>query len=564
MLLRRTFFPTVIVAAAAFASTAAGQIAPAAPIVPTTIQLEEVLLGLDFPIAFGFLPDGRILVVEQFSGKVIVRTPHGLQAQIGTFSPLNAVDFLRGVQGMTIDPGWPARPFVYLSYTHPVPQTCRIAMCAVSGDLTNPLSTNLTLGAPYVVIDDMPDATINHNVGALRFGPDGMLYVAVGDDQDDCSAQNLNALKGKILRLDVSTLPGPGAGPPPKSQIAAAGNPFQGIGANAALVWAYGLRNPFRMSFDSLTGDLFIADVGADDWEEIDLCNAPGMNFGWPNVEGFVPSSASCQPGAAPPTPPILAIPHPNSTAIVSLGCYRNPPGAPLALGGAYEGDYFFADYFYGTILRARFDGSAWIYVQEPTHAWSPGLFAIGVYTLTDAAVGPDGALYFLQHALGTIGRFRPAPLRLGNGADAAIEVSRNGVVDLTPDNTHVLNAGDTLGLRFYSPAGSLMNEPFLAAYDFVVPQTTARQATLIPGDFEPAVWVSVPGFIVLADGISQAGQAQAPTLAPGGYGLGPFLVPQAFAGANASIMVQIFMGDFGNNAFDLGASDPHELILPP
>ena len=137
-------------------------------------------------------------------------------------------------------------------------------MFTVTGDLADPASTNLALGTRSTTSSPTSRTTpSNHNGGSLRFGIDGKLYLSIGDDASGCAAQDISSSLGCVWRIDVSNLPGAGAGPPAKSTLIPAGNPFAGPTDNARLVWCHGLRNPFRFHIDSVTGYLYIADVGA-------------------------------------------------------------------------------------------------------------------------------------------------------------------------------------------------------------------------------------------------------------------------------------------------------------
>ncbi|MGB1276625.1 MAG: HupE/UreJ family protein, partial [Nannocystaceae bacterium] len=168
---------------------------------------------------------------------------------------------------------------------------------------------------------------------ALRFGPDGHLYVGLGDDGTafpglNCAARDRSILVGKILRLDVGAVrTATGSGPPSQATITPAGNPFSG--PNAQLVYSSGLRNPFRFNIDAPTGNLLVADVGGQLEEEWNLVTGPGQDFGWPFLEGVTPSpfapAQACNPND-PHTLPIYAENHPVSNAAVTLG------GLPLAV----------------------------------------------------------------------------------------------------------------------------------------------------------------------------------------------------------------------------------------
>ncbi len=213
----------------------------------------------------------------------------------------------------------------------------------------------------------------NHNGGALEFGPDNYLYISMGDggnQQDpECDAQNttfnipnnpLNGtpdLLGKISRVDVEGTPDAGGYP------AAPGNP------NGAKYYHIGLRNPWRMSFDGCTGDLWIGDVGQDTWEEVDLAKAGSgpLNFGWPYREGkqvspFTVNSPPCPPNPGNLTDPITDYQHTGYNSIVGGYVYRSS-----AIPGL-RGAYFFADSGTGNVSTAVFDtvGNKWVITPQP------------------------------------------------------------------------------------------------------------------------------------------------------------------------------------------------------
>jgi glucose/arabinose dehydrogenase len=179
------------------------------------------------------------------------------------------------------------------------------------------------------VVLSIPHPATNHNGGQLQFGPDGSLYVGVGDGGTDANGQDLTTPLGKILRIDPRVASGYAIPP---------GQPFA-AGA-APVIWAYGLRNPWRFSFDRLTGDLVIGDVGDTSWEEVDRLpagQAPGANLGWPCLEGTHAHSPCTAPGAV---APVFEYPHEGAHCSISGGYVARDPTVP-----ALAGRYLFADY---------------------------------------------------------------------------------------------------------------------------------------------------------------------------------------------------------------------------
>lgn len=234
-------------------------------------QWQPVVSGLDSPVDVQFPPDGsgRMFVLEQDGRIRIVENGQLLETPLLDLN--NQVGSLgneQGLLGLAFHPRFQENGNFYVNYTDNNGNTV-IARFHADGDAADPASEKVLLQV------DQPFP--NHNGGVLTFGPDGYLYAGLGDggaaDDPFGNAQNLTTLLGKVLRLDVD-----GGDPyriPPD-------NPFGNE------IWAYGLRNPWRISFDRLTGDLYIADVGQGAWEEIDFSkgNAPGQNYGWKFFEG--------------------------------------------------------------------------------------------------------------------------------------------------------------------------------------------------------------------------------------------------------------------------------------
>ncbi|MGE3174620.1 MAG: sorbosone dehydrogenase family protein [Planctomycetota bacterium] len=419
------------------AALAAALILVAAPAaaqnLPLGFTVDVIAPGLNGPIGLAELPDGRIVFVEQATGavKVIAGVAAGTVAvaTIGTVPNLT-VSYSQGLLAVAVDPAWPARPFVYVLHSDATGGDHRISRWTASGALGDPDSTNLQLAQPYVVLAGIPDALPVNDGGCLRFGPDGMLYATLGDDHQGCLSQDPTQLHGKLLRLDVAALPASGSGTAPRALLAAAGNPFAGPGDIAPLVWATGLRNPFRFHVDPLGGALFVTDVGEDQGDEVDRIAVPGANLGWPWVEADQPHTG-CG-GTAPATLAPIAVQSigPGFTALVSMGLYRAAPGAPFAFGPGYEGSYFYTDHFTGRVWRIAADPSTDAWGPAPRQPGQPSaeLWAQGLLWITDALVGRDGALWFCERqgqSVGSVRRVRPtgaafAPFGQGCAGTAA------------------------------------------------------------------------------------------------------------------------------------------------
>jgi hypothetical protein len=252
------------------------------------------------------------------------------------------------------------------------------------------------------LLTDLPDVLEIHNSGTLRFAPDRSLLLTIGDDGSPCGAQNLDLFLGKLLRLDVSSMPGEGSGPPPKSELIPSGNPFPGPGDIRQLVYAWGLRNPFRFTVDPFTGSVVIGDVGLNSEEEVDLLSAldPGDNFGWPQREGFAPQTCcgTCGQGNL-FTDPIYAYFHDEilPKSVIAGPLYRPDDSAEWSFPASYDGSIFLLEFYDGWIRRLVETGGGWEIAPEVPGQASPMNWADGLTGHSDFQQGPDGALYMLK-----------------------------------------------------------------------------------------------------------------------------------------------------------------------
>jgi glucose/arabinose dehydrogenase len=319
----------------------------------------------------------------------------------------------QGLLGIAVDPEWPDRPYVYLQYCDLAAPRIRIRRFTVGGDVQGESNGRLTIDAAtgYDVITDIPDLNGMHNGGTLRFGPDGMLYSAIGDDLFHCDAQSHEYLVGKILRLNVSKLPdGPG-GPPPYSMITPRSNPFADEpDPRAGLVYQYGLRNPYSFHIDPVTCDLFIADVGASTWEEIDWAPDPGLNFGWAWYEGPDSYTKTCSVPGTDFKAPIYAYDRRNfgtGAAVISGGVYRLRPGMESPFPADYDGDYFFGDLGKGFLRRLKRTGNTWSIAPRALGQFYPTDWAAGLSSPVHFMPAPDGSLWYLTYGSGASGQVR-------------------------------------------------------------------------------------------------------------------------------------------------------------
>src|SRR6185369_16489343 len=301
----------------------------------------------------------------------------------------------RGLLGVAFDPNFASNQLVYVYYTATTPTIHnRISTFVASGDVA-------LAGSETVILDlnDLSGAT-NHNGGAIHFGPDGRLYVAVGDNANSANAQTLTTRLGKMLRIaSDGSIP--------------SDNPFfnQAEGDNKA-IWAMGLRNPFTFSFQQGTSRMFINDVGENTWEEINDGIA-GSNYGWSICEGF------CNPPNANFRDPIFAYMNDASTCAITGGAFYNP--TVVQFPAEYLGDYFFSDFCGG-----------WIRKLDPANGNTVTDFATGISSPVDLKVTADGSLYYLARGAGAVGRIQfasggsdttPPTVAITNPADGATVV---------------------------------------------------------------------------------------------------------------------------------------------
>ena len=390
-------------------------LAVAAPVgavtaLPDGFESQVVATGLQLPVALAHLPDGRLLVVEQKTGEIqlVLADDTLVPTPVYTVTGLETLNGEAGLLSLAVDPGWPERPYIYCHYTNAQPREMRLARYTAMGTLGDGTSSDLAFGSELLLITGIPDLAGNHNGGTLEFGPDGYLYFSVGDDEEQCAAQQNDSLLGKVLRLDVGSV---GAtGPVALADLVAAGNPYAGQGDLAQLVWTKGLRNPFRMTIDRETGALFIGDVGQNQREEISRVTTAGVNLGWPFREGtltYVPNDPCEERPGAVYQDPIWDYAHTLGRSVIAGFVYRAPNGANRAWPAQYDGDFFFVDFYTGNLRRLTGSGQSWS--LAPAVAGQPTVsdWATGLVNPADLTIGPDGSIVYVSLTGGSIHRIR-------------------------------------------------------------------------------------------------------------------------------------------------------------
>src|SRR5215208_4695211 len=331
---------------------------------PNAYVWQPLVSGLQRPVDLQADGSGRLFVIEKIGRIRILQDGQLLEASfLDITDRVGSSGNEQGLLGLAFHPQYAENGRFFVNYTDKNGDTS-ISRFQVSDDpnVTDPASEVKVLGV------DQPFA--NHNGGVLVFGPDGYLYVGLGDggSQGDPfgNAQNTGVLLGKILRLDVDST---------EPYAVPADNPFGNE------VWAYGLRNPWRFSFDKLTNDLYIGDVGQNTWEEIDFLPAGspgGTNFGWNFREGAHDYKGG---GPAEMVEPVAEYNHSEGGCSVTGGyVYRGSMAE-------WNGIYLYADYCTGLI---------WGLIQ-PDGGWqSQPLFDLDV-TITSFGLDAAGELYFLS-----------------------------------------------------------------------------------------------------------------------------------------------------------------------
>lgn len=415
---------------------------------PPGFAEEKVAEGLD-PTAMAAAPDGRIFITQKNGSVLIVENgvllpDPFLQIEVDNYNE-------RGLGGIAIDPGFEQNNYIYIFYTVIGSNFNRISRFTANGNYALPDSE-----VPLFELEPL-SGTI-HNGGSMHFGPDGKLYIAVGDGANADNGQNLNTTLGKILRINAD-------GSIPED------NPFYGqLTGNNQAIWAYGFRNPFTTAMQPGTGRLFANDVGGGNFEEVNEI-LPGRNYGWSEVEG--PLSGAPAPPAY--KEPLYAYSHSIGCAVIGATFY-NPQ--QLQFPPQYLGKYFFGDYCAG-----------YLKVLDPESGEIMETFATGIERPISLLTAPDGSLYYLERrglgggsqldntstSNGVLWRIfftgsgapfvssHPSPILVSAGEEAAFEVSASGApplafqwqrngVDISGANDPVLSLTTSLaddGSRF-------------------------------------------------------------------------------------------------------------------
>jgi glucose/arabinose dehydrogenase len=401
------------------------------------IRADRIASGFEAPLYATSAPGDpdRLFVVEKNSGRVKILDLDTNRVEAQAFFDVPDAEMTsngeRGLLGLAFHPDYEANGLLYLSLSNEVGDTEIWELTrSADPDLADPLSQRTLLTV------ERDPARSSHNGGWLGFGPDGMLYITTGDgggaNDPDNNAQDIGDLRGKLLRIDVNgdDFPADAA----RNYAIPSGNPFAGV-AGRDEIFAYGLRNPWRASFDSETGALYIADVGQNAREEVNYLapgSGAGANFGWAAFEGSLPTGRP-QAGDAILHLPVIEYQHlPGGNSITGGYVYHGP--------GADQGLYFFADFRSNNLWTMRVDNGLALDVRlrNDDLVTSGGtldlvgsfavdgrgrLYAIGldgeIFRLTpqdDVQPPPGGSESFFEHLGGAAGGLLEAPVKLAEG----------------------------------------------------------------------------------------------------------------------------------------------------
>jgi glucose/arabinose dehydrogenase len=355
------------IALVAMACTSRGdEPAPSVSEAPDTVRVALTKVAtVEQPLAIAIRRGDPSLYTAEKTGRVVAIRDGKVEARpVLDLSDDVSLGGEQGLLGLAFSPDGRS---LYVNYTDGDGDT-RIVGYTMRGDRA------VVSSRRQVLFVDQPYE--NHNGGDLVFGPDGDLYIGLGDGgsggDPHGNGQSLGTLLGKMLRIR----PTPAGAEPYRVP---ADNPFVGDPEARPEIWAYGLRNPWRYSFDPATGDLWIADVGQSDWEEVDRLpagSAGGANFGWNLLEGTHRFAGAAPAGAV---PPVYEYSHASGCVVIGGDVYR---GSAIP---ALVGNYVFADFCSGTLqaLRLQPDGSV-------THQ----SLGVSLPNVSSFGAGPDGELY--------------------------------------------------------------------------------------------------------------------------------------------------------------------------
>lgn len=327
---------------------------------PEGFAEEVIATGITGATAMTIAPDGRVFICEQTGALRVVKNDRLLNEPFVTVKVDSSWE--RGLIGVTLDPDFPKSPYIYLCYVSPEPYPHHIiSRFTANGDVAVPDSEVVLLkGDNQTKLGgNVPNG---HQGGAIHFGKDGKLYIAIGEQTAGLPSQKLDTFQGKLLRIN------------PDGSIPEDNPFFKTTTGKYRAIWAYGLRNPFAFAIQPGTGRILINDVGDARWEEINE-GVAGANYGWPHAEG--PSTDTRFKG------PLFAYDRSQGKSITG-GAFYNPP--VVQFPKEYVGKYFFADFMHH-----------WVRVLDPDHPTDLRPFIGRLASPVDVQISPNGSLYVLN-----------------------------------------------------------------------------------------------------------------------------------------------------------------------
>ena len=318
------------------------------------LQLQSVISGLNFPVGMALAPDGRVFFNERLTGKIRIINQQWQLVPTQFCQLTIATTGEQGLLGLALDPNFATNKFVYVYHSASSPLRNRVVRYTESsGSCTN----------ETIILDNLPAST-NHNGGIIQFGPDGKLYIVIGDSENTANAQSLTTLAGKILRVN----PADGSAP--------SDNPFfSNPNANAQKVFSLGHRNSYGFTFHTHTGHLWESENGPDDNDEINRSVAGG-NYGWPTVRGIAGNPSFRDP--------ILAY----TPTIAPTGIIAIPENSSI-YPVAYRNNLLFVDFKEGRIRRVILSGADLTKLGTSSIAYNGGNG-----NLLSLMLGADGFVY--------------------------------------------------------------------------------------------------------------------------------------------------------------------------
>lgn len=476
---------------------------PASAQTSVPIASEQVGGFFERPVQVGAPErDARLFVAEQYTGllKIVeegVQLPAPFLDLSASLDP--AATQQQGLLGFAFHPRYADNGYLFVHYTDLAGDNVIVRYQVSAGDANvidaSTATTVLTLSQPLV----------DHNGGRIAFGPDGYLYIGIGDgggvNDPLCAGQDLSTLLGKVLRIDVNAIDSTG------SYAIPAGNPFVGVAGAREEIWHYGFRQPWRFGFDRSSGDMYIGEVGEEDWEEVNFAPAAmgGINFGWQVLEHTIctaidtltfcdPSLPACDDSGY--TEAIAAYPHDFENwgcAIIGGVPYR---GEAIP---ALKGTYFFADYCTTRVWSFDFDGVAASELEERT---SELVTASNILTFSSIDEDGFGELYLTSQAGAILKIVDPA-----GAAPTPSLVSKWDQISLTDGGSQELfiNADPALAGQAYLVLGSRTGTvPGTPVDGFLLPLNLDMYTTNSALNAGTAPWVNTLGLLD-ADGQGQA-----------------------------------------------------------